>query len=129
MVARVAPQVPTRCPKAFSTICIHGNTTFAYVSRAPLDKIESYKRRKGWTFPWYSSYGSDFNYDFHITLDDSVAPVEYNFRTRAELQLASTPIDGEQPMEMPGAKQLSAEWEQPKGRAAEARGAIPNFAN
>ena len=50
-------------------------------SHAPLEKIEAYKASKGWTFPWYSSYGSDFNYDFHATLDESVAPVEYNFQT------------------------------------------------
>ena len=48
------------------------DTTFVYVSRAPLAKIEHYKARKGWTFPWYSSFGSDFNYDFHVTLDESV---------------------------------------------------------
>jgi predicted dithiol-disulfide oxidoreductase (DUF899 family) len=39
----------------------------------------------GWTFPWYSSLGNDFNYDFHVTNDESVAPVEYNFRTAQEL--------------------------------------------
>ena len=37
------------------------DTTFVYVSRAPLEKIEAYKASKGWTFPWYSSYGSDSN--------------------------------------------------------------------
>ena len=47
------------------------DTTMAYVSRAPLESIEDYKRRRGWTFPWYSSYGSDFNYDFGVTLDPS----------------------------------------------------------
>jgi len=60
------------------------DTTFAYVSRAPIEKIERYKAKKGWTFPWYSSYGSDFNYDFHVTLDPSVTPVEYNFRSQEE---------------------------------------------
>ncbi len=50
------------------------DTTFAYVSRAPLAKIQDYKSRQGWTFPWYSSYGSDFNYDFHVTMDESVMP-------------------------------------------------------
>ena len=35
---------------------------------------------------WYSSYGSDFNYDFHVTLDESVAPVEYNYRSKAEYE-------------------------------------------
>jgi predicted dithiol-disulfide oxidoreductase (DUF899 family) len=55
------------------------DTSFAALSRAPLDKLEHYKQRMGWTIPWYSSHGSDFNYDFHVTLDPSVAPVEYNY--------------------------------------------------
>jgi predicted dithiol-disulfide oxidoreductase (DUF899 family) len=67
------------------------DTTMAVVSRAPLAKIEPFKQRKGWTFPWYSSYGSDFNYDFHVTLDESVAPVEYNYRDREELAEAGFP--------------------------------------
>jgi predicted dithiol-disulfide oxidoreductase (DUF899 family) len=54
------------------------------VSRAPYAKLADYKRRRGWTFPWYSSSGSDFNYDFHVTLDESVAPAQYNFRTQDE---------------------------------------------
>ena len=61
-------------------------TSLAYVARAPLAKIERYKAKRGWTFPWYSSFGSDFNYDFHVTLDESVAPVEYNYRTPEEHQ-------------------------------------------
>jgi predicted dithiol-disulfide oxidoreductase (DUF899 family) len=52
------------------------------VSRAPLKKIEAYRKRMGWTIPWYSSFGSDFNYDFHVTLDETVAPVEYNYTER-----------------------------------------------
>ncbi len=67
-------------------------------------KIEAYKASKGWTFPWYSSYGSDFNYDFHVTLDESVAPIEYNYRIPAEHQQAGTSyyVEGEQPIEAPG---------------------------
>jgi predicted dithiol-disulfide oxidoreductase (DUF899 family) len=61
------------------------NTTYAAVSRAPLAKIEPFRQRMGWTFPWYSSLGNDFNYDFHVTNDESVAPVEYNFRSAQEL--------------------------------------------
>ncbi|MFC5747601.1 DUF899 domain-containing protein [Actinomadura rugatobispora] len=61
------------------------DTSFALVSRAPLDRLERYRRRMGWTFPWYSSHGSDFNYDYHVTLDESVAPVEYNYKDQAEL--------------------------------------------
>ncbi len=49
------------------------DTTLVVVSRAPLDRIDRYKRSKGWTFPWYSSFASDFNYDFHVTIDSSVA--------------------------------------------------------
>ncbi len=56
------------------------DTTLVVVSRAPLAKIERYKKKRGWTFPWYSSYGSSFNYDFNVTLDASVAPVMFNFR-------------------------------------------------
>ena len=48
-----------------------------------------YRARKGWTFPWYSSYGGDFNYDFHTTIDESVAPLEVNYRTRADLEAAA----------------------------------------
>ena len=40
----------------------------------------------GWSLPWYSSFGSDFNYDFHATTDEAVAPVEYNYRDKAELE-------------------------------------------
>ena len=79
-------------------------TTLAYVARAPLAKLERYKAKRGWTFPWYSSYGSDFNYDFHVTLDESVAPVEYNYRTPEEHRAAGTAyyVEGEQPLELPG---------------------------
>ena len=62
------------------------DTTLAYVSRAPLEKIERYRAKKGWTFPWYSSNGSDFNYDFDVTLDGRVAPLEYNYRTPEEYE-------------------------------------------
>jgi predicted dithiol-disulfide oxidoreductase (DUF899 family) len=48
----------------------------------------------GWSFPWFSSYGSDFNYDFHATLDDRVAPVMLHFRTEAELAEAGVPWTG-----------------------------------
>ena len=80
------------------------DTSVAYVSRAPLATIEDYKARKGWTFPWYSSYGSPFNYDFHVTLDRRVAPVEYNFRTADELRQHGDAAlaDSEDSMEMPG---------------------------
>jgi predicted dithiol-disulfide oxidoreductase (DUF899 family) len=77
-------------------------TTFVTVSRAPLPKIEAYKARRGWTFPWYSSYGSDFNYDFHVTLDEAVAPVEFNYRTRPELEEVGMGWLAEGSSEQPG---------------------------
>jgi predicted dithiol-disulfide oxidoreductase (DUF899 family) len=61
------------------------NTALALVSRAPWDKIAPFKTRMGWSVPWYSSFGSDFNYDYHATLDESVAPVEYNYKDKATL--------------------------------------------
>ena len=60
------------------------DTAFALVSRAPLAKLGDYAGRRGWTVPWYSSYGSDFNYDFHVTMDESVTAAEYNYRSSAE---------------------------------------------
>jgi predicted dithiol-disulfide oxidoreductase (DUF899 family) len=69
------------------------DTTLAYVSRAPYEKIERYKRQRGWTFPWYSSHGSDFNYDFAVTLDEAVAPREYNFRSAAEHARRGLPVE------------------------------------
>ncbi len=62
------------------------DTSMVLISRAPLAKLEAYKKERGWSMPWLSSYGSDFNYDFHVTLDEAVAPVEYNFRDKAELE-------------------------------------------
>jgi predicted dithiol-disulfide oxidoreductase (DUF899 family) len=43
------------------------DTNFVLVSRAPLAKLEAYKTARGWRWPWYSSFGSDFNYDFHVS--------------------------------------------------------------
>jgi predicted dithiol-disulfide oxidoreductase (DUF899 family) len=43
------------------------DVTMLYVSRAPLDKLQAYKRRMGWTFPWVSSYESDFSFDFGVS--------------------------------------------------------------
>ena len=74
------------------------DTTFAVISRAPLAKLEAYKTEKGWDISWLSSFGSDFNYDFHTTLDPKVAPQEYNFRNKAETEAAkghSVVMEGE----------------------------------
>jgi predicted dithiol-disulfide oxidoreductase (DUF899 family) len=142
------------------------DTELAYVSRAPIEKIERYKAKKDWFFPWYSSYGSDFNYDFDVTHDESVAPLHYNYRSKAELEQAGVGyyLDSEQPIESPGLScflrdgervfhtysnyarggemtggsyyflDLTAlgrqeDWEEPKGRAASAHAAQPDFAS
>jgi predicted dithiol-disulfide oxidoreductase (DUF899 family) len=60
------------------------DVTLCAVSRAPLAKVQTYKRRMGWSFPWASSFGTDFNYDFHVahTKEEwQSGAVEYNFRT------------------------------------------------
>ena len=77
-------------------------TTLAAISRAPIDKIERYKASKGWTFPWYSSFDSDFNYDFHVTIDASVAPVMWNYRTVDELEQHGMGWMAEGSSEQPG---------------------------
>jgi predicted dithiol-disulfide oxidoreductase (DUF899 family) len=78
------------------------DTTFVAVSRAPLEKLHDYKVRKGWTFPWYSSFGSDFNYDYNVTIDASVAPVMFNFRSLPELEEVGLGWLGEGSSEQPG---------------------------
>ena len=67
------------------------HTTFVLVSRAPIAKLDAYKAEKGWNIPWFSSFGSDFNYDFHVTLDENVMPVEYNYRDKAEMEAKKVP--------------------------------------
>src|ERR1700681_3701921 len=59
------------------------DVTLCAVSRAPLAKLQAYKRRMGWSFPWASSFDSEFNYDFQaaVTKEDwNSGAVEYNFR-------------------------------------------------
>jgi len=61
------------------------DVTLCAVSRAPITKLQAYKQRMGWNFPWASSYGSDFNYDFgvaHTQEEWEAGTVEYNYRTR-----------------------------------------------
>ena len=78
------------------------DTSYVRVSRAPYVKIVAYKEAHGWKFPWYSSHGSDFNYDFHVTLDPAIVAAEYNYRSQQEwartdrdwLDLKSTEVPG-----------------------------------
>jgi predicted dithiol-disulfide oxidoreductase (DUF899 family) len=63
---------------------LNHDVAFTAVSRAPLAKLQDYKRRMGWSFPWASSFESDFNHDFHVTHTEQEwqsGAVEYNFRT------------------------------------------------
>ena len=75
------------------------DTTFAVISRAPLAKLEAYRASKGWNIRWVSSFGGDFNYDFHATLDENIAPIEYNFQDKAELEAKGDMVNmgGESP--------------------------------
>lgn len=61
------------------------DTSFVVVSRTPLAKIEAFKERMGWTFPWVSSLGNDFNYDFCVTLDPEKGGYKYNYADAATL--------------------------------------------
>jgi predicted dithiol-disulfide oxidoreductase (DUF899 family) len=80
-------------------------TAYAVIARAPLAKLNDYRARRGWTIPLYSSFSSNFNYDFNVTLDASVAPVRFNYRGPDELRAAGMDwiLDpAAQPMEQPG---------------------------
>jgi predicted dithiol-disulfide oxidoreductase (DUF899 family) len=133
------------------------DTEFALVSRAPWVKLEKYRATKGWAVPWYSSYGSDFNYDFQATLDTARPQLEYNYRAEP-----SFIEPGNSSAEVPGVScflrdggevfhtystwargtdilgsayswlDLTAlgrqeAWEEPKGRAPRPHGADPTF--
>ncbi|CUI61043.1 DUF899 domain-containing protein [Achromobacter xylosoxidans] len=85
------PDYKAGCPSCSSiadgfngivTHLAHHDVMLWAVSRAPLEKLQAYKHRMGWTFPWASSAGSDFNFDFNasFTPAQQQAGVEYNFR-------------------------------------------------
>ena len=60
----------------------HRDTTLVVVSRAPLSEIQAYKKRMGWRFKWVSSYGSDFNFDYHVSFteeEEKKNKVYYNY--------------------------------------------------
>jgi predicted dithiol-disulfide oxidoreductase (DUF899 family) len=74
----------------------HHDVTLVAVSRAPLPKIEAYKKRMDWHFPWVSSFGSDFNHDFHVSFSDDEMKgdqVSYNF-TRIPVKDAAPELPG-----------------------------------
>ena len=133
------------------------DTAFVLVSRAPLAKLQKYQATKGWTVPWYSSHGSDFNYDFQATLDRSIPQLEYNYRPEPEIVSGDTTSaevpglscflrDGDNIFHtystyargtdgLGGSYSLldltalgrQVDWEEPKGRAPRLHGADPTF--
>lgn len=86
------PDFKAGCPACssiadgFNGFAVHlanHDVTLSAVSRAPLAKLQAYKKRMGWTFPWASSFGSKFNYDFQAGMTEKQqqsGAVEYNFR-------------------------------------------------
>jgi predicted dithiol-disulfide oxidoreductase (DUF899 family) len=63
---------------------LNHDVAFAAVSRAPLGKLQAYKQRMGWTFPWASSFGGDFNFDFSVSFTEKqqrTGSVDYNYRS------------------------------------------------
>jgi len=131
-------------------------TAFVLASRAPYDKIAAVAKERGWFAPWYSTDGSDFNYDYQVTLDESRGQVQYNYRPEPGL------LGGERSSEMPGyscflregdeifhtysvygrgteyvgnaytfldmtALGRQEDWEEPKGRVTPVRGGDPTF--
>ena len=89
------PDYTAGCPSCsaiadgFDGVVVHlanHDVTLCAVSRAPLAKLQAYKRRMGWMFPWASSLGSDFNFDFNVSLtaeQQREGRVEYNYRREA----------------------------------------------
>ena len=64
------------------------DVTLAAVSRAPLAKLQAYKQRMGWSFPWASSVGTDFNFDFNVSFTEAQqrdGGIEYNYRPEPPL--------------------------------------------
>jgi predicted dithiol-disulfide oxidoreductase (DUF899 family) len=72
----------------------HHDVMLMAISRAPLAKLQAYKKRMGWTFPWASSFGSDFNFDFSVYFTEDqqrAGGVEYNYRRESPMRPAATP--------------------------------------
>src|SRR3982751_4842292 len=85
------PDYDAGCPSCsgiadgFNGIVVHlanHDVTLSAMSRAPLAKLQAYKRRMGWTFPWASSLGGDFNFDFNVSFTEEQQRkglIEYNY--------------------------------------------------
>src|SRR5215208_4884563 len=73
------------------------DVTLSAVSRAPLAKLQAYKRRMGWTFPWASSFGGDFNFDFGVGFTEAQqreSRIDYNYRREAPAIPSRSTPDG-----------------------------------
>jgi predicted dithiol-disulfide oxidoreductase (DUF899 family) len=109
------PEYQAGCPACsaiadgFNGFVVHlanHDVAFSAVSLAPLAKLQAYKRRMGWSFPWASSRNSDFNYDFHASMTEEqqqTGAVEYNFRT-ADFRPSPDSDDG------PNASPVGTDW-------------------
>ena len=72
----------------------HRDISFACISRAPIEKIEAYKRRMGWRFQWVSSFRNRFNFDFHVSFTPEMratGAVEYNFEQGLDPEINELP--------------------------------------
>jgi predicted dithiol-disulfide oxidoreductase (DUF899 family) len=100
------PDYTAGCPACsaiadgFNGVVVHlanHDVTLSAVSRAPLAKLQAYRRRMGWTFPWASSFGGDFNFDFNVSITEEQqrrGGVEYNYRREgpvADIASRATP--------------------------------------
>jgi predicted dithiol-disulfide oxidoreductase (DUF899 family) len=93
------PDYKAGCPSCsaiadgFDGFAVHlanHDVTLSAVSRAPLDKLQAYRQRMGWTFPWASSFGGDFNRDFSVGFtpeQQREGGIEYNYRREGAWQL------------------------------------------
>jgi predicted dithiol-disulfide oxidoreductase (DUF899 family) len=99
------PDYKSGCPSCsmiadgFNGFAVHlenHDVAFSAVSRAPLAKLQAYKRRMAWTFPWASSLGSDFNFDFNVSFTEQQqreGGIEYNYeRGGHAMDAAQVPV-------------------------------------
>jgi len=78
----------------FAVHLAHHDTMLWAVSRAPLAKLQAYKERMGWTFPWASSAPSDFNFDFTVSVTEEeqrAGTVDYNYQAASQMQRGKEP--------------------------------------
>jgi predicted dithiol-disulfide oxidoreductase (DUF899 family) len=92
------PEYTAACPSCsaiadgFNGIVVHlenHDVKFWAVSRAPIEKLQAFKRRMGWTFPWASSQSGDFNFDFNVSVTEEQqrkGDYEYNYRPGEPMQ-------------------------------------------